>query len=102
MEWIIWSMAPVLRTQVSLSKAVLFVGLIANTECCMLKHMESWKRTQEMPERALRLLAELAECIPSLELDEKTWEFSMDISCWHAQKWKDKCCSSVLQFSDYH
>ena len=85
MEWMIWYVAPVLRTQVSLSKAVLFVGLTANIECCILKHMESWKRSQEIPEKALGLMAKLAECILSLEPDEKTWEFNMDINCWHCK-----------------
>jgi len=36
--------------------------LTAKTECCILKHIESCKKSQELPKKA-----ELAECITSLE-----------------------------------
>ena len=101
-EWMIWSMTPMSKAQVSLSKAVLFAGLTINTECCILKHMESWKISQEIPERALGLMAELAECIATLDWDEKAWEFNMDISCWHYSEVKGKKLLFCCTVSDQH
>ena len=60
-EWIMWSVAPVSRTQVSPLKAVLCTRLIANTECCMLKDTQSWNTWQVLPEAAMEVIAELAE-----------------------------------------
>ena len=76
-EWTMWFVAPVSRTQVSWLYAVLFEGLIAKIECCMLKHIEFCKRSLEIPERA-----ELAMWITSLELPElDAWGFNREINC---------------------
>ena len=76
-EWTIWSVAPISSTQVSWLYAVLFEGLIAKIECCMLKHIEFCKRSSEIPERA-----ELAMWITSLELPElDAWGFNREINC---------------------
>ena len=57
-------------------------------ECCILKHIYSWKGSQKIPERALGLMAKLAVCITSL--DPNAWEFSLDVNCWHYSEVKGK------------
>ena len=61
-----WSIAPISRTQVSLPKVVLLLGLTANIECSMLRHIDSWNNSQELLETA-----ELAKWIISLEVEAK-------------------------------
>ena len=59
----IWHVALMSRTQVSISKAVLFAGLTAKKiEYCLVKHLDSWKGSQEIPERLLGLMEKLVVC----------------------------------------
>ena len=76
-----WSVAPVSITQVSLLKAFLCTGFTANTECHMLKDIQSWNIWQVLPEAAVEVIAELAEWTPSQESDEKAWVLSREINC---------------------
>ena len=73
-----WSVAPMSRTQVSLPKVVLLLGLTANIECSMLRHIDSWNNSQELPESA-----KLVEWITSLEVEAEAWALNIDRSCLH-------------------
>ena len=64
-EWIMWSIAPVSRTQVSPLKEILFTRLTANTKCCMLKDIHSWNKWQVLLKAAVGVIVELAERTPS-------------------------------------
>ena len=88
-ESMIWSVAPVSRTQVSSLWAVLFEGFLAKIEFFKLRKIESRKEAQEIPERA-----ELVEWIASMLLEEDAWELSIDNNYWHcsAVKGKDLNC----------
>lgn len=75
MEWTMWSIAPVSKTQVSFPKAVLLTGLTANIECCILRHVESKNGSQDckLLKRALGFTIKLAEWITSLVPDTEAW-----------------------------
>lgn len=111
MEWIIWSVTPVSKTQVSLPNAALLIGLTANMECCLFKQIFSWNGSQEniLLERALGFIAELTEyCMPSLVPNVEAWAGNWEsakkavsdtvlkckeknCSCW----WTNCCCCYV-------
>ena len=59
-------------------------------EWCILKHLDSWKGSQEILERLLGLMEKLAMCTALLDPNWKAWEFSMDVNCWHYSKVKRK------------
>ena len=80
-EWTMWYVAPVSRTQFSLPKAVLLLGLTTNIECSMLRHIDSWNSSQELPESV-----ELAEWIASLEVEAEALALNIDRSCWHCSE----------------
>ena len=64
-KWTIWSVAPMLRTQVSLPKTVLLTGFLAKMECFIFKQTKSWKEAKKLLGRA-----KLDVVIASLELLE--------------------------------
>ena len=85
-EWTIWFVAPVLRTQVCLPKIVLLAGFVAKMECSIFKQTKSWKEAQRLPE-----IAELAMAITSLKLLEvEAWEFNRENKCWYCSEVKVK------------
>ena len=52
MEWMMWSVAPVSKIQVSALWAILFEGFSTKIEFFKLRLTKSWKEAQEIPKRA--------------------------------------------------
>ena len=67
----------------------LFEGLLVKTEFFKLRHVESWKEAQEMPESA-----EFAKWIASLVLEEEACELSND-NTDIVQMWKEKILTGM-------